>query len=163
VLFNSLDQLGSRFPLCAKEAIFIPGIIETLSAESITSIFIGVDEPGQPPEQYGLLSMADLILSFRQHRFDGGDYLGHLDQTLQFTKRLSETDLKEIRNTLGSIITAVVVRVVRFSGGQAAGAGGILELVDTNDVVYKLYQKEGLCFVPFSSLHKQGMLTNDVS
>ena len=164
LLFNSLDQLGSRFPLCAKEAIFIPGIIETLSAESITSIFIGVDEPGQPPEQYGLLSMADLILSFRQHEFESEAYLGHLDKALKFSEKLPPTVCNEIKNGLGSKITAVVAHVVRFSGGQAAGAGGILELVEENNSVFKLYDnKEGLYFTPFSPLFSQGELIKNAS
>ena len=64
-LFNSIDQLAARFPLCANEGIFVPGLIEALSGEGVTSVFIAVDESGQPMEQYGLLPMADLILSFR--------------------------------------------------------------------------------------------------
>ena len=43
---------------------FIPGIIASLSGEDITSMFIAVDEKGQPEEQYGLIPMADLVLSF---------------------------------------------------------------------------------------------------
>lgn len=54
VMFNSLDQISARFPLCAKQEIFIPGIIQTLSGEGVTSICVAVDEPGQPIQQYGL-------------------------------------------------------------------------------------------------------------
>jgi KaiC/GvpD/RAD55 family RecA-like ATPase len=160
LLFNSLDQLGSRFPLCAKEAIFIPGIIETLTAESITSIFIGVEEPGQPPEQYGLLSMADLILSFKQQWFPKDQYLGHIEESLaDKTKKVFNIG----NDKLGSIVPAVVMSVVRYTGGQAAGAGGILELVDKKDANFKIYGREGLHFVPFSPKYQQGSHTRDIS
>jgi hypothetical protein len=65
IVFNSVDQIAARFPLCANEGIFIPGLIRMFMAEGITSIFVAVDEPGQPGEQFGLLPMADLILRFR--------------------------------------------------------------------------------------------------
>lgn len=73
VLFNSLDQLSARFPLCAKEEIFVPGIINLLSGEKITSIFIAVEEAGQPEEQYGLLPMADLVFKFHRDVVDAGE------------------------------------------------------------------------------------------
>jgi KaiC/GvpD/RAD55 family RecA-like ATPase len=159
LLFNSLDQLSSRFPLCAKEAIFIPGIIETLTAESITSIFIGVEEPGQPPEQYGLLSMADLILSFRQQWFLQDDYFGHLGEALEIKDNNAFTNVKD---KLGSIIPAVVMSVVRYTGGQAAGASGILELVAKSDAVRSIYGSEGLHFIPLSPKYQQGSISRDI-
>ena len=90
VLFNSLDQLSSRFPLCAEQDIFIPGIIQMLSAEGATSIFVAAHEanvgstrgrdPGKSgansdPEYYGLLSMAELIISLERKSFARLDYL----------------------------------------------------------------------------------------
>ena len=80
VLFNSLDQLSARFPLCARQEIFIPGIVECLTCEGVTSIFIAVDEKGQPLEQYGLLPMADLIISFTPQQFRFEDYASHMEQ-----------------------------------------------------------------------------------
>lgn len=147
LLFNSLDQLGSRFPLCSQERVFIPGIIETLSAERITSIFIGVDEPGQPPEQYGLLSMADLILSFEKRVFLPVEYLGHLN--------VKQTKIQGIKEKLGQMQKAVVVRVERFSGGQAAGKGGILELVEKTSHLHDVCNN-GLYFKEFSPKFSQG-------
>lgn len=159
LLFNSLDQIGSRFPLCAKERVFIPGIIETLSAERITSIFIGVDEPGQPPEQYGLLSMADLILSFEKRKFPLLDYLGHLKISWPKDEKARKKKENSIRAQLGSKPAAVVVQVERFSGGQTAGKGGILELVKPGTYLRKeVYKKEGLYFTEFSPQFSQGFL-----
>lgn len=158
LLFNSLDQLGARFPLCAEEQIFIPGIIGTLCAEQITSLFIGVEESGQPPEQYGLLSMADVILSFRKRMFEQLDYFGHLGFSEQ--EVLAE-DFKEIRQDLGRRPRVVILQVERFSGGETAGKGGILELVKADDTrLCKLYgkkqKKQGLCFTEFSPQFDQG-------
>ena len=158
LLFNSLDQLGARFPLCAEEQIFIPGIIGTLCAEQITSLFIGVEESGQPPEQYGLLSMADVILSFRKRMFEQLDYFGHLGFSEQDV--LAE-DFKKIRQDLGRRPRVVILQVERFSGGETAGKGGILELVKADDArLCKLYgkkqKKQGLCFTEFSPQFDQG-------
>jgi KaiC/GvpD/RAD55 family RecA-like ATPase len=149
LLFNSLDQLSSRFPLCARQQIFIPGIIEMLTAEEVTSLFIAVEEQGQPPEQYGLLSMADALLSFSQQRFKGSTYCGHVREALR-TRNIDAATLQAAEEALGTHRQAVVLRVIRFAGGQAAGAGGILELMDESAIPFPLYGKEGLHFIPFS-------------
>ncbi len=147
LLFNSLDQLGSRFPLCAEEKIFIPGMIETLNAESVTSIFIGVQEPGQPPEQYGLLSMADLILTFKKYQFLKLDYYAHLKETHQKFNEVYR-NLKKTNDT--NYIETVVINIERFAGGQSPKSGGILELVDDNFENNDKYNNNGLIFTPFS-------------
>ena len=161
VLFNSLDQLSSRFPLCSNQRIFVPGIIESLCAEQVTSIFIGVQEPGQPPEQYGLLSMADLTLSFNRCRFDCRDYVVHV----RGAGRSEEDDqLREwqsrVEKERGKTIDCVVVRVQRFAGGQKAGAGGILELVEATDPLKELYGRAGLFFARLSPRASQGILVD---
>jgi KaiC/GvpD/RAD55 family RecA-like ATPase len=150
VLFNSVDQLASRFPLCAKENIFIPGIIEFLTGEGATSIFIAVDEPGQPAEQYGLLPMADLILSFYPHRVKYEEYremlkLAHL---INDTDRESMEVITRMNEKYGEegFIEAIVLQVVRFAGGEQAGARGILELIKEDD--NGLYKAGGLHFTP---------------
>jgi len=153
VLFNSLDQLSARFPLCAKQEIFVPGIIELLSGEGITSIFIAVEEPGQPAEQYGLLPMADLILSFHLYRFKFEDYYSYLNKVWKLDKE--EEELKEkisrIReNSKGTFREEIVLEIIRFAGGQRAGAKGLLELVDENKKNEALYEKTGLNFTPLS-------------
>ena len=51
-----------------------------LTGEKVTSIFIAVDEPGQPRELYGLLPLADLVISFYRHLFSFKDYFTHLSE-----------------------------------------------------------------------------------
>ena len=157
VLFNSLDQLRSRFPLCAKQEIFVPGIIEFLSGEGATSIFIAVDEPGQPAEQYGLLPMADLILSFYPRRFKFNDYYNHLNESRNLDA--AEGDLKKriekLKEAPSQYIEEVVLQVVRFAGGQRAGAQGLLELVSNKNL--GLYKEAGLYFTRLSPKYNQGI------
>jgi len=155
ILFNSLDQLKARFPLCAKEGIFIPGMIEMFSGEGITSIFISVDEPGQPDEQYGLLPMADLILSFHPHKFKSTDYYGHLyDRDDEYKVKYNEIKKKiekEGRILGDTFLECIVLQVVRFSGGQGAGAKGLLELIKQEDINERsIYQSPGLHFTKLS-------------
>ena len=145
VLFNSLDQLSSRFPLCANEQIFIPGIIETLSAENISSIFIGVEEPGQPREQYGLLSMADALVAFTRKKLTKEAYV----ELIAKEKNLKEEQKTQAISSLPDTLNPIVMEIIRFSGGQAAGDRGILELIHKADVTYALFdQKAGLNLIP---------------
>ena len=71
VVINGLEQLGARFPLCAREEMFVSGLITLLRSEGLTSIVVSGGEPSNPPGQGGVLSgllpMADLIIesSFR--------------------------------------------------------------------------------------------------
>ena len=152
LLFNSLDQLGSRFPLCAEEKIFIPGMIETLNAENVTSLFIGVQEPGQPPEQYGLLSMADLLINFKKNQFTRRDYFGHLKESHAGFKKLFE-ELNENDNVK---IETVTLNIERFAGGQSPKFGGIIELVDKDYDNHQYYTKKGLNFSLFSNEFTKG-------
>ncbi|MDR0744280.1 MAG: hypothetical protein LBF05_08000 [Tannerella sp.] len=126
VLFNSLDQLAARFPLCAKFDIFIPSIVQILIGEAITSIFVAVDEKDQPVEQYGLLPMADLILSFHKYKISESDYCKIMKvETNAETKveTIAKTDAEETRDE-------IVITVERFAGGKKAGAKGLLELTN---------------------------------
>jgi KaiC/GvpD/RAD55 family RecA-like ATPase len=138
LLFNSLDQLASRFPLCAREDVFVPGIIQMLSAEEVTSLFVAAREPGQSPHYYGLESIAELVLSFGRAIFPMKLYRDCLEKpNLQTSDEFHE---------------AVVVRVIRFAGGRAAGAGGILELTtEQTPVLMEAYGGPGLHFVPLRS------------
>lgn len=165
VIFNSLDQISARFPLCAKQEIFIPGIIQTLSGEGATSICIAVDEPGQPVQQYGLLPMADLIVSFSLRRFSARDYYNHL--SISWTPEFAANDelqqkftcLQENANSNPALKhEAVVLQVIRFSGGERAGKRGILELVKQNELAKFPYAKAGLHFTPLSEELAQGDL-----
>jgi KaiC/GvpD/RAD55 family RecA-like ATPase len=133
VLFNSLDQLSSRFPLCVKEDIFIPG----------TSIFVAAHEEHVASEYYGLLSMAELIISLERKTFKRDDYIDWFNRKMPPGAHtpLSESDLP-------ADVTAVQLEVERFAGGQPAGARGILELVRRGEPLFDWCGQAGLVFVP---------------
>lgn len=169
VLFNSLDQISARFPLCAKQEIFIPGIIQTLSGEGVTSICVAVDEPGQPVQQYGLLPMADLIVSFSMRRFTAQDYYSHIGKGWQEDFDTNHNlhhkfqNLQEVasKNTEHSH-EAVVLQVIRYSGGEPrAGRRGMLELVKFDELGRFPYSSAGLHFTPLSEELKQGEALSD--
>lgn len=123
VMFNSMDQLNARFPLCAKQQIFIPSIIQLLTGEKVTSIFIAVEEKGQPTGQYGLLPMADLILSFHKYRMDFNTYSN-------IFKKFPEYHIPEGKeiDEGQKYREEVILAVERYAGGRKAGTKGILEL-----------------------------------
>ncbi len=147
VLFNSLDQLSARFPLCAKQQIFVPGIIGMLCGEGITSIFIAVDEKGQPEEQYGLLPMADLILQFSEEHCSFETYLAR--RMAGSTSRVLSAKMKRMQGLRGeSQADYIELKVVRFAGGRKAGDKGMLELVRSDDLKNMLYETAGLHFTP---------------
>lgn len=156
VIFNSLDQISARFPLCAKEEIFIPGLIQALSGEDVTSICVAVDEPGQPLQQYGLLPMADLIVSFSLRRFSLEDYCNYIGEGWK-KERAVDTELqkkfedfKKGSSNPSLNRDTVVLQVVRFAGGERAGKRGMLELVNDSDLPGFPYLKSGLHFTPIS-------------
>lgn len=148
VLFNSLDQLSSRFPLCAKQDIFVPGLIDSLNGESVTSIFVAVETIDQPLRQYGLLPMADLVLTFDSKTFKF-EYV--LDRIANYEDtRENDPTLRELMKKLeGKDHNTVTVNISRFAGGEKAGAQGILELITRdNHEIYDLFGATGLHFIP---------------
>ncbi len=153
VLFNSLDQLGVRFPLCAKQEIFVPGMIEALSGEAVTSLFIAVSEKGHPVEHYGLLPMADLILSFERVRFDFRQYYDALRRGRKFegaSQRCGKAPAQPSKRHGKGPREEIVVQVLRFAGGERAGKRGLLELVKKDELSGSLYPRPGLHFTELS-------------
>lgn len=168
VMFNSLDQISARFPLCAKQEIFIPGLIQTLSGEGTTSICIAVDEPGQPVQQYGLLPMADLIVSFSTRRFAAEDYYSHVGigwrEDIKSNQDLHHKFeyLQERASKIAELMhEAVVLQVIRYSGGERAGKRGMLELVKEEELKRFPYPKAGLNFTPLNEELNQGETVSD--
>lgn len=134
MVFNSLDQLSSRFPLCANEQIFIPGLIEVLSSLQVTSIMIGVTGKDQSMEQYGLLSVADVLLGFTQTSMEWSDYSRIVGWNA--ASRISARTME-----------AVEMNVIRFTGCRRSGGKGIMELLEKDSPLCEaLNLKPGLHF-----------------
>lgn len=146
VLLNSVDQLARGFPLCARQEVFVPGIIEALSGENATSIVIGANEPGQPEDQYGLLSMADQILLFEPDGILSGEYF-RLLKDMRHSMAKNNKTMQSLSKHAERIHNVIRVDVGRFAGGQRAGGrSGLLELVDAPNE-NSPYKEPGLHFV----------------
>jgi KaiC/GvpD/RAD55 family RecA-like ATPase len=150
VLFNSLDQLSSRFPLCAKQSIFVPGIIQMLCAEQITSYFVAAHDKNARADYYGLDSMAELIVQLNRRVFDRAEYLEYVKRA--FPPQLPTAEYEKLIATWPEKLGAVELKIERFAGGQPAGAAGILELVKEGPL-RGIYPNEGLILVPYAQDH----------
>lgn len=154
LVFNSLDQLSSRFPLCVEEEVFVPGIIQMLSGEGITSFFVAAREAisehehtGAPSEDYyyGLQTMAELILDFERSALSRTDMLRYVKQVFSMNK----TQERSLKRRFPTEHEAVVVSVVRHAGGQAAGAKAVLELLEKENPLREVCDEKDLVALPF--------------
>ena len=136
-IFNSLDQIEARFPLCTKEDIFIPSIIEFFLGEHITNIFIAVNEEGRTLDKYGLLPMADYVLSYKKD-----PEVKYKEFQDQFMKNNDLKDYFIARNIEANTIETVIVKVDKHSGGRPQVKKGFLELDSTK----KYFKEEGIYF-----------------
>jgi len=158
LLFNSFDQLPSRFPLCARESMLIPAIVQMLNSEDVTSFFVAAKSSGQTDGLYGLESTADLILEVERRSYRKEQYLRCIEALIG----KKETDRRlamvlgggatgtRVGDALGDWRRIVVMDVVRYPGVEAMGRRGFVELVSPQDeVLLSLYDDEpGLHFVP---------------
>jgi KaiC/GvpD/RAD55 family RecA-like ATPase len=147
LLFNSVDQLGPRFPLCAKEPMFIAALLQILSAERVTSVFVAASEARESTANYhGIESIAELILEFTHDTQQNNELK---------TQALLRAIKNPIRDPMPSIKTwlsgrgnrNVMVQVMRHAGGHAAGAHAIVEFVDANHPLRDFFS-EGPQLIP---------------
>jgi KaiC/GvpD/RAD55 family RecA-like ATPase len=154
LLFNSLDQIASRFPLCAKERVFIPGIIQTLSSIGVTSVFVGADTEGIDKSLRDLLSMAELIVRFkRKKKYAKETFIKILsDAKDQWKTGVTADNLASKLEKVEDTFPITELTVERYAGGQPAGAHGMLELVTTESVATEVLPL-GLHFIPYRNTH----------
>jgi hypothetical protein len=125
LIFNSVEQLSSRFPLCTQEPIFIPSIVQMLGAEDVSSFFVAADSCETPSatSSYGLETVAELILRFERKAMSKKNYLASLAKA-GMQARWPKTEDGFFPRQVSKIT------VNRFAGGRAAGAFGYLDLVE---------------------------------
>jgi KaiC/GvpD/RAD55 family RecA-like ATPase len=144
LLFNSLDQLSSRFPLCVEEEVFVPGIIQMLSGEGVSSFVVAAREERRP-DYYGLQTMAELILDFERQTLKRSEMLRYVTQTFSVNEKQKRALLRRYPKEH----QAVVVSVVRHAGGQAAGSKAVLELAEEEDPLREVCSEKDLVVLPF--------------
>lgn len=143
LLFNSLDQLSSRFPLCVEEEVFVPGIIQMLSGEGVSSFFVAAREELRP-DYYGLQTMAELILDFERQPLKRAQMLQYVSKSLILSSKQKRT----LTSLYPKEHQAVVVSVIRHAGGQAAGSKAVLELAGTEDPLRAVSNEKDLVVLP---------------
>jgi len=126
LLLNSLDQLASRFPLCARESIFVPALVQVLNAEEVSSFIVAAPDTQHKADTYGLEDMAELTLNFDRRMCPAEDYIEHIMKALSCRRRVWQVSRKRLHTDR----QVIYLKVGRYAGGQAAGAEGILELVE---------------------------------
>ncbi len=164
-LVNSLDHLEARFPECARQPLFVVGLIELLSAEGVTSLF--VDASSRPAERFGeqtddtlrdvsvhhtyhgLEAIADLVLHFHRE-FDIGrqGYLNAIMRAAEAEGRTPSecvTIIEDFRFTERDRALDIV-RVIRSAGGHLSGNGAILKLIKQGDQLTRLLKPGLKCF-----------------
>lgn len=154
LLFNSLDQIASRFPLCAKERVFVPGIIQTLSSIGVTSVFVGADTEGIDDSLRDLLSMAELILRVTRKENMAKDGLRDIlsSASTPWKKDLSKEQRQAVIDSLPESLSITELTVERYAGGKPAGSQGMLELV-TGDSRIASVLAPGLQFISYLDMH----------
>lgn len=154
LLFNSLDQIASRFPLCAQERVFIPGIIQTLSSLGVTSVFVAADTEKPDGGLRNLLSMAELIVRVKRTEPETKKRLREIlkngDKTSLRTD-LTEEQLERAWAEFPDPCAISELTVERYAGGRPAGMQGMLELVKEGTPFFRLL-KPGLQFIPYQPL-----------
>jgi KaiC/GvpD/RAD55 family RecA-like ATPase len=148
LLFNSLDQIASRFPLCAEERVFIPGIIQTLAAIGVTSVFVGADTEGVDEGLRNLLSMAELIVRVKRRPFGKKRFLDLLPHASEDSVRRGG---KEEAEKLPDRFLSTELTVERYAGGKSAGSQGLLEFVTEDSVLCGVLSR-GLQFIPYLTM-----------
>lgn len=101
VVFNGLDHLDVKFPLCADEKLFVPALVSLFRGFKTCSVFISADD--RHGSTNDIRPLADLILEF-----------GVPD----------ETDYRAVREV--QAIQASKVSAIRVPAGQIGGLWGIL-------------------------------------
>ena len=150
-LFNSLDQLGPRFPLCAKEQLFMAALLQVLCAEQVTSLVVAASEHMEATHYYGLESIAELILSFNYEKLpkSARDRLvSVLGDGSSETRSAGGSRQAAAKEWLAEATTRdfVTLKVVRQAGGQAGGARAVLELVNDRHPLRKTFGPGLYCF-----------------
>jgi hypothetical protein len=136
-IFNSLDQVEPRFPLCTEEVIFIPSIIEFFLGEHVTNIFIAVNNDGKSLDNYGLLPMADYILSFTKENISYGTFKKIFADNEMLTDFFTGHD-----NQQENIETVKVV-IDRHAGGRPNIITGYMELASLKN---NYFNQSGIYF-----------------
>jgi hypothetical protein len=134
-----------------------------LTAENITSYFVAAKDPEAGEEYYGLLSMAELILLLKREPIQKADYIDYLKSLSNDGQKEEQLDaVSKWESDLDEKVAVVELSVVRFAGGEPAGAHGILELFKNGSETSLIFDRKGLVFVPSADRRRTKQLGTNV-
>ena len=161
LLFNSVDGLAPRFPLCAKEPLFLAALVHVLSSHSVTSIIVGAANSGKPSDYLGLYAIAELIVSFSHCTMTERDTNPIARAILEHAKELNpqiveadpptrEAQSAAVEHWLTNNLSEphVLIQILRHAGSHPAGSRAIALLIDRNHPLRDLFGRLGLYCVP---------------
>jgi KaiC/GvpD/RAD55 family RecA-like ATPase len=109
VVLNGLDHLEAKFPLCARERVFVPALVSLFRCHKVCSVVIAAED-GRDSKSSHIAPMADLLLDFSAPN----------------TSLCERLHLSAPENQLSKVCA------VRVPAGQVGGRWGIL-CRDTSD------------------------------
>lgn len=148
LVFNGLDQLGARFPLCAEVKLFAAALLQMLGGEGVTTIIVAAAEMGETSDYHGLTSIAELIIRFGRRKLERHERANYIESVRWLVeeekKKAGEiggerySSQKEgwhetVEKYLSSEPQPTIITVERQAGGLASGARAVLELVGRKD------------------------------
>ncbi len=104
VVLNGLDHLGSKFPLCAREKIFVPALVSLFRGCGVCSLIVAAEDTTPDADKSPVRALADLTLEFSPAATDEQQKVRGLKGAEQLSK----------------------VTAVRVPAGQIGGLWGIL-------------------------------------
>lgn len=104
VVLNGLDHLEAKFPLCAREKLFVPALVSLFRCYKVCSVVISAEDHTSEREVSSIRPLADTILEFSEPSKDDLSIVKLSDDIIQFSK----------------------VSAVRVPAGQIGGRWGIL-------------------------------------
>ena len=125
VVINGLDRLEPRFPLIARDVMFVPALIQMLRSNDLCVVIVSSTEMTSSKEginYFGLRPMADLHLRFERY-----------DRKEQPLTSSLEKDSKDFEKKVLESPQISLVETVRVHAGQIGGKLGLMYRVKQGD------------------------------
>jgi KaiC/GvpD/RAD55 family RecA-like ATPase len=168
LLFNSVDGLAPRFPMCAREPLFLAALVHVLSSHLVTSILVGATDSGKTDEYLGLYAIAELIINFshctlskddvdsittailEQAEFEHKAWQRAGNGLARPARPVREASAAIVEHWLRNNLTEphVIVQILRHAGSHPSGSRALVFLIDQEHPLANIFPRPGLYCVP---------------
>ncbi|MCX7765819.1 MAG: hypothetical protein N2246_03825, partial [Candidatus Sumerlaeia bacterium] len=140
VVLNGIDQLAARFPLCAKEKMFLPSLLTVFRRKGITTIVVAAEEEQVESPQAALLPLSDLVLRFDMYKVNAQNYLKLVKKFEEAKKKtslpspveMSGWQTAEVDSRITGEMRCFVVEAMRVHWGQVGARRALIERARIN-------------------------------